>query len=208
MQIENEIKSVMFDLGNVIICFDHMIAARRIAHYCNKDAQEIYNLFFYSSITEQFDSGKINQKEFFRQVKSMLLLNKNLSESAFFDIWNDIFWENPGIEEVLVEIKSKFNNLLIISNVNKPHFEYILKRFPVVGLADEIILSYEVGALKPDPRIYEIASKKSGSLPQETFYTDDRRDLIVAAKELGFKAFLFEGIEALKLQLFLSAASS
>lgn len=187
----------MFDLGNVIICFDHMIAAKKIARYCDKHPHEIYDLFFWSELTEKFDCGKIDEREFYSQIKRILNLN-GLEEEGFFQIWNSIFWENPGIDELIEEIKKKYEKFFIISNVNKPHFEYIWERFPVVRKADEIILSYQVGCLKPASKIYTLAIEKAGCRPEEIFYTDDREELVVAARELGIQAEVFLDLTSLK----------
>lgn len=191
------IKVVMFDLGNVIICFDHMISAKRLAAYCDKKPEEIYNLFFASPLAERFDRGEISGEQFFAEIKNILNLN-NISYEDFCDIWNQIFWQREGISEVIDLICAKFEKFIIISNVNKLHFEYIYENFPIVRKADEIILSYEVGVLKPDPLIYEIAIEKSGVKPEEIFYTDDREELVTAAHCLGINAVVFRDPNQLK----------
>ena len=195
-----DIKVVMFDLGNVIICFDHMIAAEKIAKYCDRRPREIYDLFFYSDLTEKFDSGKIDEGEFFNEVKKLLNLN-GLDKPGFYKIWNDIFWENPGIAEVITEVKRHYDKFFIISNVNKPHFEYIWREFPIVREADEIILSYEIGVLKPAPEIYKIAIEKAQCLPSEVFYIDDRPELVTAAREMGIVAQVFSSVEKIRKTL-------
>jgi len=200
---KTNIRVVMFDLGNVLICFDHMIAARKIEKYSDKDASRIYELFFSSPVTEQFDRGLIDEEGFFKEVTALLNLD-GLSRDEFYNIWNSIFWENQGVRELIKEIKEKYEKFLIISNVNKPHFEYIADKFPVITEADGIILSYEAGVLKPDSRIYNAAVENAGCSPPEIFYTDDREDLIDAAQKLGFQSRIFQGISDIKNYLFTS----
>ena len=197
MKRVKDIKVVMFDLGNVIICFDHMIAAKKIAKYCDRSPREIYDLFFYSDLTEKFDSGKIDEDEFFNEVKRVLNLN-GLDKSEFYKIWNDIFWENPKVAELIADVKRYYDKFFIISNVNKPHFEYIWRKFPVVRGADEIILSYEIGVLKPASEIYKTAIEKAQCLPFEVFYTDDRPELVAAARKMGLVAEVFKGVETIR----------
>ncbi len=197
MKRVKDIKVVMFDLGNVIICFDHMIAAKKIAKYCDRSPREIYDLFFYSDLTEKFDSGKIDEDEFFNEVKKVLNLN-GLDKSEFYKIWNDIFWENPKVAELIADVKRYYDKFFIISNVNKPHFEYIWRKFPVVREADEIILSYEIGVLKPASEIYKTAIEKAQCLPFEVFYTDDRPELVAAARKMGLVAEVFKGVETIR----------
>jgi putative hydrolase of the HAD superfamily len=197
----DSIKVVMFDLGNVIICFDHMIAARKISEYCDKTPEEIYNLFFSSNLTERFDKGNVDEEEFFNQIRKILNLN-GLNKEKFYNIWNDIFWENLGISNLIEEIKKKYEKFFIISNVNKPHFEYIYRNFPIVQEADEIILSYKMGVLKPNPKIYQMAIEKANCNPSEIFYTDDREELIEEAKKMGFNAVKFKDKKQIEKILF------
>jgi putative hydrolase of the HAD superfamily len=192
-----DIKVIMFDLGNVIICFDHMIAAEEIAKYSSWSADEIYNLFFHSELTEKFDMGQIDEDRFYKAVRRILNLD-GLSKDRFYQIWSDIFWENPGIAEVIKEVKDKYEKFFIISNVNKVHFEYIWKKFPIVRKADDIILSYKVGALKPDPKIYKVAIKKAGCRLDQILYIDDRPDLVQGGMKVGLKAIRFRNIDQIR----------
>jgi HAD superfamily hydrolase (TIGR01509 family) len=58
-----------------------------------------------------------------------------------------------------------------------------------------------VGLTKPDPGIYRHALQLAGAQPQEAFYTDDRPELIAAARELGLQAFVFQGVPQLEKDL-------
>ncbi len=200
-----DIKAVFFDLGNVIICFDYMIAVKKIAKKTDKTPSEIFELFFSSHLTDLFDSGAIDETEFFRAVKDLLKLN-GLDKEDFYDIWNNIFWENAGIAKLIKDIKMKFQKFFIVSNTNKAHWEYVWNKFPVVRLADKVITSFEVGALKPDRRIYNKAIEEADCKAEKIFYTDDRVELVQAAGDLGFNAYAFSTVEKLRDALFENVA--
>lgn len=55
-----------------------------------------------------------------------------------------------------------------------------------------VIDSSEVGAIKPEPRIYEIAQSKTGVEPEEILLVDDSRSNIMAAERLGWKVMWFD----------------
>ncbi len=198
---DKNIKVVFFDLGNVIICFNHMIAAEKIAKKTNKTSSEIYDLFFSSPLTVLFESGSIDENVFFEEVKDLLNID-GIDQNSFYEIWNDIFWENKGILDLIRDIKLKFQKFFIVSNINKAHCEYIWDKFPVVRLADKIIASYEVGVLKPSPLIYRKAIEEAGCSPEEIFYTDDRSELVEAAGAMGINAKLFTGVDDLRGLIF------
>ena len=194
-----KIKAVMFDLGNVLIFFDHTRAVNQIARYTELKPQDLSRSFFESYYAGDFDKGLLTERRFFEIVKGDLHL-KGLNQKDFFEIWNDIFWENLALTQILKDIKKRYG-LFIISNTNRPHFEYIWDKFPVLREADGLILSYQEKLVKPDSRIYQIALKKAGCLAQEAFYTDDRPEFITAAKKLGFQTVLFRDPGSIKSAL-------
>lgn len=195
------IETIIFDLGNVLVDFNHTIAAKRIACFCNKSTQEIFDLFFYSGITVLFEEGKISPQEFFLKVKELLGLN--LSYDTFVPIWNEIFFLSPKNCAVynLVNMLRAHYKMVLVSNINILHYEYLKKHFPVFGVFDRVFTSFELGVAKPDPAIYQDMLKTLNVLPESTFYTDDRKELVESAKKLGIKGFVFTDAKQLKQDL-------
>ncbi|PIQ90724.1 MAG: hypothetical protein COV71_02945 [Candidatus Omnitrophica bacterium CG11_big_fil_rev_8_21_14_0_20_41_12] len=191
------IKVVLFDLGKVLVDFDHRRAAERISFFCPKTATEIYNLFFESHATIAFEAGKISPEDFYQQVKQVLDLK--LSYASFIPIWNDIFFlslKNRLVFKLVNTLRAKYKTALL-SNINTLHYEYLKKNFPVFGVFDEIFLSFQLGLIKPDQEIYHKVIRKLNVSPQEIFYTDDRLDLVESAKKLGIRGCVFTGLEQL-----------
>ncbi|NQT46120.1 MAG: HAD family phosphatase [Candidatus Omnitrophica bacterium] len=180
--------AILFDLGRVLVNFDHHVAAKRTAEYTDMDEAKIFETYFDSDLTDLFERGKITAAEFFERLKSLLRLD--LDYDKFLPIWNDIFFKNNGMDELLTILKPHYR-LVLISNINKPHFDYIKERFPILDHLDKIVVSYKVGARKPDPLIYETALKAAGTEASRTVYTDDRADLIEASSSIGMKNIQF-----------------
>ena len=193
----SQVKVLLFDLGRVLVDFDHQRAAERISSFCSKSSLEIYNLFFESPATIAFEAGKITPENFYLQVKEMLGLK--LSYASFIPIWNDIFFLSPKNRSIfkLVNILRANYKTALLSNVNTLHYEYIKKNFPVFGVFDQVFLSFELGLIKPDQAIYNLVIRKLQVRPQEIFYTDDRADLVESAKSLGIRGCVFASPEQL-----------
>lgn len=64
-----------------------------------------------------------------------------------------------------------------------------------VELFDETVLSYQVGMVKPDPNIYDLAATKLGVLPEECVFVDDVERYVVAAVDVGMKGIVFTDTE-------------
>ena len=197
----NNIKAVIFDLGNVLIDFDHTIAAKKISMFADKTPQEIFNLFFDSGLTALFEEGKIAPLNFFSEVKKML--NLELEYNQFLPIWNEIFFLTEKNQAVynLAKILKDHYKIALLSNINVLHFEYLKKNFSVFDVFHNIVTSFEVGYRKPDPLIYKKTLDLLQAAPQNTFYTDDRAEFIERACNLGIRGFVFRGIEQLKIDL-------
>jgi len=197
----NKINAIIFDLGNVLVDFNHRIAADRISKFTDKSPDEMFNIFFDSELTGLFEEGKISPKEFFLKIKDML--NLELDYDSFLPIWNEIFFltkENLAVYNLAKQLKNNYK-IALLSNINILHFDYLKKKFPVFDAFHNIITSYEVGARKPHPLIYKKTLDILESLPHQVFYTDDRPELAQSAKELGIRGFVFRGIEQLKEDL-------
>jgi len=189
---------IAFDLGNTLIRFDHAIAVKRLAGRFRIDSNKAYDLFFDSELTHEFEKGLISPAEFYVRAKAML--NIEIEYRDFLLIWNEIFWEDKDACSIVKKLKNRYR-LFLLSNTNEMHFSYIEKRFDVIKVFDELILSYRVGSMKPDRKIYDHTIQKGGGDPARILYIDDREDLIGEAKKLGINTIRFEGAEKLRESL-------
>ena len=188
-----QIKAIIFDLGNVLVDLDPRISAAKLAGYVNKSADDIYGIFSKSQLIQPFEEGKISAGEFFSRVKEALVLE--IEFERFKGIWNGIFFLKPDNRQVYDLIRRLYPSYTtaLLSNTNYLHFEYLKYAFPVFDRFHHILLSYEMGLVKPDPRIYRKALDILKADPAEVFYVDDRPDLIEAASRMGIRAFVFKG---------------
>ena len=137
----------------------------------------------------------ISPKEFHKRATS--LLGIKLSYSDFVPIWNDIFWEDEAACRLAKELKEDYR-LFLLSNVNRLHFEHIQNRFgDVIRMFDEVILSFMVGAIKPDKAIFDDMVRRAGGDKTRLLYIDDREDLIKEAALFGIDAVKYEGADKL-----------
>lgn len=201
MKTAKNIKAFIFDLGKVLIDFDHSIAAKKASSFCNKSPKHIFDFLFNSKFAGLFEEGRITSIEFFLKVKESISLN--LSYEDFLPIWNEIFFltdDNRAVYDLIGNLKGSYR-LALLSNINELHFNYLKANFPVFDLFHHILLSFEMKSIKPAPLIYKQALDILGVLPEEVFYTDDRPEFVQAARLLGIQGFIFRGAGRLKKDL-------
>jgi glucose-1-phosphatase len=192
------VKVIIFDLGNTLIRFDHNISAKKLANLFHLDSEKVRSLFFDSEITREFEKGLMSPKVFHSRM--MEHLNIKMPFKDFASIWNDIFWEDKESCDIARQLKARYK-LFLLSNVNRLHFEYIEKKFEIIKIFDEVILSYVVGAQKPEKLIFEDAIRRAGGDRSQVIYIDDREDLIKEATSIGIESIKYEGADKLKKDL-------
>lgn len=112
-----------------------------------------------------------------------------------------MFTQNQLMKKFLIQLHGKQSyNLILLSNTNPIHFDYIRRRFSYVNLFNNFALSYELRMLKPDTRIYDRIAVLYNLRPYESLFIDDLEENCLAASKSGlnvinytdFKAFLIQ----------------
>ena len=92
--------------------------------------------------------------------------------------------------------------LVLVSNTNALHFEMLRRNYGhLLRHFHHLVLSYEVGAMKPRPEIFRAAVERAGCRPEECFYTDDIAAFVEGARSLGIDAVQFESRAQLEREM-------
>jgi putative hydrolase of the HAD superfamily len=186
-------RCILFDFGNVIALFDHMIACRRLAALSRPalDPQDVYARIFHTTLEEDYDCGRLSSAAFVDRLRHDL--GVEASDEVIAEAWCDIYAANPVIQDLILEEKRRGTRLVLARNTNELHFQWFSRQFePVVRLFDELVLSFRVGARKPAVQFFEACLDASRCPAAEIIYIDDRRDYVSAAKGLGMQAFVYD----------------
>jgi len=184
------IKTVVFDLGKVLVDFDYGIAARKIAARCTISTTELNLLTSHSPLLCQYETGLLSTPEFYAQVCSQTGFLGDLDEFGLY--FADIFVPVKSMVELHAELRRRGLRTYIFSNTNELAVRHIRKSFPFFSTFDALILSYEHRAMKPDPRLYEVLERKSGFRGEEILYLDDRPENLAAGAARGWQVILHE----------------
>jgi putative hydrolase of the HAD superfamily len=188
------VKAVLSDLGRVILHFDNHVFYRKLAGFAALSYEEIARLAFdHGELVRLFDGGRMTPREFYERVTART--GAKIGPDAFFAIYEDIFSPVPGTLDLLRGLKGGGRRLVLLSNTDPVRFGFIRRRFPEILIFDEYVLSYEVGAVKPDRAIYEEAIRRAGCRPAEAVFIDDLAENVEAAAALGIKGIVFKAGE-------------
>jgi len=166
---------------------------------CGLPPEEVRERIRKLEIVHDFESGRIESKDFVSRVTSALGVEMSFEE--FGEIWSYIFLPETLIPETLIEELKPRHRVVLLSNTNDIHYTMIERRYPVLRLFDEKVLSYRVKAMKPEPKIYEAAIAAARCRPEECFFTDDVPDYVEAARRMGIDAVVFESAGQIRAEL-------
>ena len=193
------IRTIIFDIGRVLIHFDFKHSYERMAPLCGYAPLDIPQRLSQCDLVARFESGQVEPQEFVRELSEILKMNVNYEQ--FCEIWSSIFAAETLIPESLVAALKGRYRLLVLSNTNAIHFKMMKSTYPIFRHFDDFVLSYEVGAMKPSPLIYQDALKKAGCPAEECFYTDDIAEYVEGAKKLGIDAVQFQNAGQIEMEL-------
>ncbi len=185
----SEIRLIISDFGGVICTFDYRIFCERLAQRVGRTVEQVLVAGFGDHLQEDFEIGRLSGRAYHRSV--MARLQTDVPYEEFAPMYGAIFTLIPETCALLRRLHARYP-LYLLSDTNEIHFGYVREAVEVLGLFDEFIVSYQVGVMKPDPRIYQEALRRSGLPAEACVFVDDRPANVEGATRVGMHAFRFE----------------
>lgn len=184
------IKAIIFDCFGVVV-------GKGIWHiYDLAGGDSVRDAAYLDEVLHKANSGQISSDEFHEAITAKLPIEP--------DEWKELAAreEQPNVElleHIRDELKPKYR-IGFLSNVNHGVIDRKLPKEWQV-LFDDMIISAEVGLVKPDPEIFKLAAKNLGVQPEECLFTDDLEKYLAGAQSVGMKTILYKDFTDFKQQL-------
>jgi putative hydrolase of the HAD superfamily len=120
------------------------------------------------------------------------VIDHKIDTETFKKYYADIFSINEDVISLLPILKKNYK-LFLLSNTDSIHQKYGWQKYEFLKYFDKLILSHEIGSVKPEQKIYRAVEETSGLPSEEHFYIDDIQEYVDAGINLGWDAVLFEG---------------
>lgn len=194
------IEYIYFDLGNVILEFDHSIGLNKIAAATNQSPEKIDSIIFGSGLEDEFETGLIDANEF--HSKFCLSVGREIDQAHFLNACSDIFTLNAAIMPLIGQLTAVGFQQGILSNTCSAHWKHVFAKYPFLRQSfQNYVLSYESKSMKPDAKIYQDAITASGFAPEQIFFMDDRQENIDGAIAAGMDAVQFQSANQIVAEL-------
>lgn len=189
-----KIECVYFDIGRTLVGFELERFAKGVSEYTNLDAEAIVQKVFKEEPYFSLEKGLVSDDDFIQQIVEKIEA-RGLSKEKFIEAFISIFFFNEGIVEVLSEVRKKAK-IVFISNLTSMHWEnHISRRLVVKKFFAEPwqqVLSFKVGARKPDEKIFKEAFGRVDVQPENTLFFDDKQENVEGFRALGGNAEVYD----------------
>ncbi len=195
-----KIRTIVFDLGNVLLNFSHDRMRQQVRELCQCSLEDVEPLLdAYRGLFYEFERGEVSQSEVHQRFEDVL--QKPIAYDDLMTAVSDIFILNESMRPLLTAIRDRGTRLVLLSNTNAAHIEFAKRQFDLFEDFDAEVLSYEVKSVKPERAIFEALFEAIECDPGECFYTDDTVGHVEAARKLGIDAEVFIDAATLRDQL-------
>ena len=176
-------------MGNVLLEWNKDKILRGVVK-TEKDYMILDKAIFQSGLWERLDLGTLTREELVLKVVSMI-------GSIYQEKVQEVVWNWPSYIEIytevfplLVRLKEKGHRIFVLSNTSPVFYELLEEQLsPLNEILDGFVLSCDIKAIKPDPKMFEEILHKYQLDPANCIFLDDVKDNTKMAESLGIKAY-------------------
>ncbi len=182
------VRAIFFDLGGVIFRTDYQAPREHLAERLNTTYEDLNRIVFDSESSRQASVGAMTTEAHWNLVTRRLGLPASEAKAI-----RDEFFAGDVIDLELIAfirtLRPRYKTG-VISNA-WPDLRQDLINKKIDDAFDALIISSEVGVMKPDPQIFQIALEKLGVAAHEAAFIDDTPVNVDAARALGMQGIRF-----------------
>ena len=180
---------IILDMGNVLLEWNKDKILRGVVK-TEKDYMILDKAIFQSGLWERLDLGTLTREELVLKVVSLI-------GSIYQEKVQEVIWNWPSYIEIYTEVfpllarlKEKGHRIFVLSNTSPVFYELLEEQLsPLNEILDGFVLSCDIKAIKPDPKMFEEILHKYQLDPVNCIFLDDVKDNTKMAESLGIKAY-------------------
>lgn len=182
------IKAIIFDCFGVLVTDAATNAFEALGGDWEKHDKQVKNLY------RAYDLGHISFEDEHKQIAALLEVPY---EQWLLEMEKQTSYNRP----LAAYIRTLPFKKAMMSNIGQQSLAALHEELGLDTLMDELIISSEVGFVKPDHRIYEVGAERLGVAPQECVFVDDLPANTEGAKAVGMHTILFENVSQFRKEL-------
>lgn len=183
------IKNIVFDIGNVLVKWDPFSVVKNFFPHA-ADPGQLTTQLFKSEEWFAINRGEISEAELitkYHQTFNIDLTTLNFLMEAIKESLTPL----PGSFELLENLYKAPYPLYALTDNTYEIMNYLRKKYDFWTKFKGVVMSAEVGYLKPSPQIYRHLLDTYHLIPQETLFMDDYLPNVEGARAVDMHAILF-----------------
>ena len=184
------IRTIVFDMGNVLLRFDPPYFIRRAG--AEEDRALLLREVYQSLEWARMDRGSMTEAEAAAAMCARLPERLHSTVHALVDAWDRPILPVEGMEQLVSELKAAGYGIYLLSNASLRQHEY-WPRVPGSSLFDGTLISADVGLVKPQPEIYRLLCETFALKAEECVFIDDAINNAEGAFLCGMHPVVFHG---------------
>ena len=193
------IRAVIFDLGGVLVRTEDRAPRDRLAARLGMTYDELSSLIFESPSSKQASLGQIGVSQHLESVRANLGLSLEAFQAAYEEFWaGDAL--DTSLMDFLRSLRPRYQTALL-SNAWDDLRGVLDREWNILDAFDQVIISAEVGLVKPDERIFRLALERLGVTPGEAVFVDDFTHNVEAARLAGLHAIHFRSADQVRAEV-------
>ncbi len=174
-------KAVIFDLGRVLVHYDHLRTMAGLAAVCEPGSNVPVLL---RDLLEPLQLGRMDAAGLHESFRRNAHANGSL-ESFSSAFCAGMARDDEALAWALALSAREDVQVGVISNTNAIHVAWLDAHVPELRSFELVMMSNETGLQKPDPAIYRLALELLDVRPADALFVDDLAENVLAAQELG-----------------------
>lgn len=191
--------TIVFDLGGVLIDWDPRHLYRKIF----ADQQEM-EAFLRDVCSPAWNAQTDGETSFQDAIEELIPQFPAYASQirAYFSRWEEmVAGIYPETVQILAELREAGYPLAALSNWSSETFPIVNARYEFLDWFSPLIISGQVGLIKPDPQIFSLLVCSLDRPAGECLYIDDLEENIQVAAQVGFQTILYSSPQQLRTEL-------
>lgn len=184
------IQAILWDLGGVLLRTEDREPRARLARELGLTYDELDRQVFNSPSARQASRGEITASQHWQN----MCLKLSWPQDRLPEL-QARFWGGDRLDLELLDfirLLKRNYTIALLSNNWSDLRQALTSQWVIAGDFDEIVISAEVGLVKPEPEIYRLTEEKLGSLPAQMLFIDDFIENVQSAQAEGWQAVHFQ----------------
>ena len=182
------VKAVIFDCFGVLITIGRDLLHQTYPQFSDQ----------LTELERKSDSGLVSRSEFYNSVVAITGISMDDAMNKYYSVEN----YNQSSIDLIKQVKATGRYKIgLLSNIGHGWLDDFLPIMNSMNLFDAVILSSDIGIIKPDPKIFELMAEKLGVNTDECIMIDDTPVNIASAINTGMQGIIFDSIDQAKTDL-------